>query len=519
MVAAIYCRLSKEDEEKVSESESIQNQKSMLIEYAAEKGWEIYNIYSDEDYSGADRDRPGFCNLIADARQGKFNIVLCKSQHRFTRDMELVEKYLHDRFLRWNIRFIALLDNADTDVKGNKKSRQMNGLINEWYLEDLSENVRAVFNHKRKNGQYIGSFPLFGYKKDPADKNKLIVDPAAAVVVRRIYALYLEGYGKQHITYMLNAEGTLNPTTYKQQALGLGYVNSSIKNDYGLWNKTTVGRILCNQMYTGDLVQGRKKKVSYKSKKRISLPKEQWFIAPDTHEPIINKETFAKVQSLMASRRRSDGTGQIHILAGKVKCMDCGSVMTKSSNKYKGERRSYLRCKLYATEKSLCSNHSIRLDSLENEIVKRIQHYIETYYDVSNVQNLITIENQSKHQDTFVKEIKRVEADIEKREKAVRQLYLDRINKEIDAEMFLSMSRAFIAEKKAFQSRLAALKNELENFSTKREEKRMEETRKKWFDINLLSRELITDFVESVEIGEKPGFPGEKQAIQINWMM
>ena len=153
MKVGIYVRLSKEDEDirkqtgAKQESESIQNQKSLLIQYAVERGYDIYNIYTDEDYSGADRDRPAFNRLIQDASEHKFDIVLAKSQSRFTRDMELVERYLHGKFPEWGIRFIALVDHADTDDANNKKARQINGLINEWYLEDLSINVRTVLNH------------------------------------------------------------------------------------------------------------------------------------------------------------------------------------------------------------------------------------------------------------------------------------------------------------------------------------------------------------------------------------
>ena len=145
-----------------------------------ERGWDIYHIYCDEDYSGADSLRPDFNRMIEAAREKKFQIILCKSQSRFTRDMELVEKYIHGLFPIWGIRFIAVADNADTEVKGNKKARQINGLVNEWYLEDLSENIRMVFDMKRRQGQYIGGFPVYGYQKDPRDKNHLIVEPEAA---------------------------------------------------------------------------------------------------------------------------------------------------------------------------------------------------------------------------------------------------------------------------------------------------------------------------------------------------
>jgi site-specific DNA recombinase len=168
--AAIYCRLSSEDKEKISDfsdSESIQNQKNLLMKYAIEKGWDIYKIYSDDDYSGLDKDRPEFNQMLKEAEEGKFNIILCKHQSRFTRDMELVEKYLHNKFIEWGIRFFTVVDAVDTSDKHNKKSRQINGLINEWYCEDVSESIRAVLRLKQQQGKFIGSFATYGYDKDP----------------------------------------------------------------------------------------------------------------------------------------------------------------------------------------------------------------------------------------------------------------------------------------------------------------------------------------------------------------
>ena len=195
MKVAIYCRLSEEDRNKqfeTDDSNSIQNQKSMLLQYAMEQGWELYNIYSDDDYTGSDRRRPEFNRLLKDAEQHRFDIILCKTQSRFTRELELVEKYIHGLFPIWGIRFISIVDNADTANKGNKKSRQINGLVNEWYLEDMSENIRSVLTNRRKNGFHIGAFALYGYKKDPNQKGHLIIDEEAAQVVRRIFDMTLE---------------------------------------------------------------------------------------------------------------------------------------------------------------------------------------------------------------------------------------------------------------------------------------------------------------------------------------
>ena len=177
--AAIYCRLSQEDREKPTagvESRSIQNQRCLLLDYAAEQGWTVAGIYIDEDYSGSDRQRPGFQRLLKDAEAGKFQIVLCKSQSRFTRELELVEKYIHGNFVDWGIRFIGVADHVDSARRDSKKARQLSGLINEWYLEDLSDSIKAVLRSHQQQGRHIGRFAPYGYRKDPDCKGHLLID-------------------------------------------------------------------------------------------------------------------------------------------------------------------------------------------------------------------------------------------------------------------------------------------------------------------------------------------------------
>lgn len=301
MKCAIYCRLSKEDGSE-HESESIQNQKSLLLKYALDRDWEIYNIYSDEDYSGISDKRPAFAQLITDAENKRFDIVLCKTQSRFTRDMEQVEKYIHKLFPLWGIRFIAVTDNADTAVKGNKKARQIAGLVNEWYLEDLSENIRSVLDHKRKQGLFIGSFPLYGYAKSK-EKGRLVPDPEAAAVVQRIYTMYLSGMSIYAICRVLSNENIPNPATYKAQK-GEAFHPSSGKSFSSNWNKTTVSRILSNKMYTGTMVQGCRRKLSYKSDYIASVAPEEWFIVENTHKAIISPEMFNAVQKIIQTKRQ-----------------------------------------------------------------------------------------------------------------------------------------------------------------------------------------------------------------------
>lgn len=293
---AIYCRLSKEDADKPApESESIRNQRQLLTRYAFEQGWEIFDLYCDEDYSGADANRPAFQRLLRDAEARRFGVVLCKTQSRFTRDMELVERYIHGLFPLWGVRFVAPADNVDTELRGNKKTRQINALVNEWYLEDLSENIRMVLESKRRQGQYIGSVPLYGYRKDPADRHRLVIDEPAAEVVRQIFAWFLSGIGAQRITGLLNAAGLPNPSAYKNRTA----------QGSGLWNKGTVSRILHNEMYAGTLIQGRRRKLSYKSRRSVKVPPEDWVRIEHAHEAIVPPDVFAKAQALLAERRHA----------------------------------------------------------------------------------------------------------------------------------------------------------------------------------------------------------------------
>ena len=293
---AIYCRLSKEDAVKPApESESIQNQKQILTRYARSQGWEIFDLYCDEDCSGADADRPDFNRMLRDDEAGRFGVLLCKTQSRFTRDMELAERYIHGLFPLWGVRFVAPADNVDTALRGNKKARQINALVNEWYLEDLSENIRMVLESKRRQGQYIGSVPLYGYRKDPADRHRLVIDEPAAKVVRQIFRWFLDGAGTQRITALLNGAKIPNPSAYKNRTA----------QGSGLWNKGTVSRILHNEMYAGTLVQGRRRKLSYKSRRSVKVPPEDWVRIEGAHEPIIPPADFLRVQSLLAARRRS----------------------------------------------------------------------------------------------------------------------------------------------------------------------------------------------------------------------
>lgn len=479
-----------------------------------ERGWDIYHIYCDEDYSGADSMRPDFNRMIEAAKEKKFQIILCKSQSRFTRDMELVEKYIHGLFPILGIRFIAVADNADTEVKGNKKARQINGLVNEWYLEDLSENIRMVFDMKRRQGQYIGGFPIYGYQKDPKDHNHLMVEPEAAEVVRQIFQWSLEGHGKQEIARMLNDRGVPNPTHYKMER---GWASGHpVSNNHGLWNKTTIWRILRNEMYTGVMLQGRRKKVSYKSKALIDIPEDQWFRVEGTHEAIIDRELFQAVQRGLQLRSKTDGTGEAHLLSGLVKCMDCGSTMSKITNCQQGRPRvSYLRCKLYADsgKQKLCTRHSIRFDQLTDLVSERIRYYVQNYFQLEGID---IPPPQDTHREALEQERRSLAAQLEKRSHALKNLYLDKVSGILSEGQFVELNRDFLAEKSCLEQRLAQIGEELEQQTQPVDQAALMERARELLKLETIPRELVVALIEKIEVGERDPETG-KQEVRIIW--
>ena len=213
----IYERLSDEDKDKVNKedvSESIKNQKNLLIsEIEKRPDFVLVDEYSDEDLSGAGTYRPEFERLIRDCENGKIDVVLCKSQSRFSRDMEIVERYINNKFKEWNIRFISLVDNIDTDNKSNKKSIQILGLTNEWYLEDLSDNIKRTIRNKKESGQFTGSFAPYGYLRSEEDKHKLVIDPVASIIVKKIFEMAANGVGLSDITSYLNDNNIKTPSS------------------------------------------------------------------------------------------------------------------------------------------------------------------------------------------------------------------------------------------------------------------------------------------------------------------
>lgn len=294
--AALYLRLSKEDMEKedAQHSKSIENQRCILEAYAKRQGFAIYDIYVDDDYSGLSFERPAFLSMLADASKKCFDVILAKSQSRLSRNMEHTEYLLHDFFPSLGIRFIGVVDGVDTYEKSGKKARQINALVNEWYSEDLSESIRAVYKRKMQAGEYLGAYAPYGYRKDAKDSHHLIINETEAYYVRWIYKSYLEGYSANQIAQILTGNKIPTPISSRKE----------LKPPICEWNKSTVQKILANEVYLGYVQQGKSERRSFKDKTLRRIPKEQWICACGMHEAIIDEELFEKVQ-LLKNRKRN----------------------------------------------------------------------------------------------------------------------------------------------------------------------------------------------------------------------
>lgn len=497
MRAALYCRISKSDLE--SENESIQNQKALLTSFIKAQGWQCVKVYTDENYSGSDRSRPGFCRLLADAEQGRFDVVLCKTQSRFTRDMEIFEKYVHGCFPLWGVRFIAVVDHVDTSVPANKKARQISGLVNEWYLEDLSENIRAVLDHKRKNGEYIASFALYGYRKCKEDKHKLAVDEQAAPVVSLIFSLYAGGYGMEKIARLLNRAGVHNPTAYRQsgQLYGTPYEKQT-----GLWSRATIARILKNEMYIGTMVQKRRQKVSYKYQQSVALPESQWIKVAHTHAAIVDPALFQQVQQQLAEHPKSGGGGRMYPLSGKVRCAECGAAMEKYAYEKNGVRYTYLRCpKGSIRHNSLCCNQrSIRADRVEQEVLKKVRQHLIVMLEEPCLSLLTRALSPKLEEKEVKKQLSHYRRLGEKFALAGENLYMDKAAGLIDENQFPALAARLRAEREHAQAEVQRLEAQLLRLKQEDVKRYVHRQLEQLLKSRTLSRELVLALIDHVEI-------------------
>lgn len=428
--AAVYVRLSKEDGDKI-ESDSITSQKDILSEFVNHKDdIKISDFYIDDGWSGANFERPAFSRMMSDIYAKKVNCVIVKDLSRFGRNYADSSRYIDDIFVKLNIRFIALNSGVDTISKHTNPATQcitvgIQNVINESYIANTSVSIRGALDINRKQGKFIGSFATYGYLKDPDDYHKLVIDDEAAEVVRTIFKWFIEGKSVIGITKNLNALGIPNPSEYKRQK-GFNYKHTNKNND-GLWCDSTVRRMLRNQMYIGNMVQGKSTNLSYKIKKCRAKPKDEWIIVEGTHEPIIDKETFEKAQSLFnRNTRTSPKKTEVDLFSGFVKCADCHRAMSKKVNNHAYGVYRYYRC-VTASKKSktACSPHSIRIDVLEKTVLSSIQNMIDTAVELEKILDKIN-KQAVKNGDTLTKKaLDKLKSDRENIKKISLDLYPD----------------------------------------------------------------------------------------------
>lgn len=491
--AALYIRLSREDGDN-RESYSVTSQREILSQYVKQhEDIEVYDIYIDDGYSGTNFDRPGFQRMMDDVYAGNVNCVIVKDLSRFGRNYTETGKYLDDIFLRFKIRFIALNNGYDSYAGNMNSATQcvtlgVTNVINESLAATTSVNIRGTLDASRKKGEFIGSFACYGYKKDPKDRHKLIIDEEAAEIVRMIFNLFISGKSVIGITRELNDMGIMNPTDYKHSQ-GLNYRANSNIGDKGVWCDQTVRRILKNEMYIGNMVQGKNTNMSYKIKKCVAVPKENWIIVEGTHEPIIDLDTFKKAQSLFNNNTKIlKATNTVDKFAGLVKCADCHRAMGKKTNNHDYGTYVYYRC-VTSTKisKDACSTHSIRYDKLEEAVYVTLRTLIDMALDIE--QFVYEVEKKAERQQKislYQRTKDQYYAEIEKLKKHSMSLYPDWKDGAITQEEYTSL-KADINEKiKAVEQKI----------------KGVEEKEREVLDKDIRKNEFIKHFCEYADIGE-----------------
>ncbi len=389
---ALYLRLSKDDGDvdgsNKRESNSISSQRDILRAYVqGHEDLQIFDIYVDDGYSGANFNRPEFERMLGDINAGKVNCVLVKDLSRFGRDYIEAGRFIQKTFPALNVRFIAISDGFDSLYANRADSSlilPVKNFINDSYCQDISMKVKAQQQVKRMEGKCISAFTVYGYKKNPKDRNSLIIDEYAADVVRKIFAWKIAGMSLRAIAEKLNDTGILSPLEYKK-SLGMKYYSGFESSSTARWAAGTVKRILVNPVYVGTMVQGKQEKINYKVKKRINKPQEEWICVKNTHEALVSEFDFKLVQDLLNYDGRAlRNTDTASLFSGILVCADCKAPMIRRMNSYKGKKKVFYICQTKNKSQG-CSRHSIEEEVLKKIIFKEISKYLGLMVSYSEV--------------------------------------------------------------------------------------------------------------------------------------
>ena len=373
---AAYMRLSREDGDG-GESNSITNQRLIIKDFAGSRGVVIEKEYIDDGYTGSNFDRPGFKALLEAIKNNRINAIIVKDLSRFGRNATETGRYLENLFPVWGVRLIAINDFYDTELKNGATdilTVAFKNLMNEMYCRDISMKIRSIFGMKRRNGEFIGAFAPYGYLKDPANKNKLIIDEAAANIIRMIFDLKIEGMNQRRIAEYLNELGVPSPA---ERLAALGYPCRFVKDDDFHWSLSSVSKILRDETYIGTMVQGKTKKMSFKNKKMTRVNKDDWVRVENAVPAIISRRTFEYVQDL---NERDTGTAgdntHVYLFSGFARCADCGQTMTRHKITQKGNTSVFYFCSEHTLHKT-CSYHRIKENDLIRAVSAAIREQIE----------------------------------------------------------------------------------------------------------------------------------------------
>ena len=516
VITAIYCRLSVDDELS-GESNSITHQKEMLGEYAQKKGFGNVKFYVDDGYSGTNFNRPAFKELIQDIDAGYVGTVIVKDMSRLGRDYLKVGYYSEVYFGEAGVHFIAVNDNVDNTIETDSDFTPFRNIMNEWYAKDTSKKVRAVIRAKGMSGKTTCNCPPYGYTKDK--EGKWHVENEAAEIIRQIYAMCIKGFGPMQISKKLNEMGAISPVVWKSK-VGWNYKLEKVDHPE-LWPVTAVRRILSNPIYLGHTINFRTKKKSYKSHSVVFLPKEDWVIFENTHEPIIDQDTFDTVQKLREGvKRRLSIDGEMSIFSGLLYCADCGAKMYL--NRHRGNEKDAFNCASYRKEKErICTSHYITLHAVENIVLYDLQRVLGMARD--NEEEFVAL-LQEKNKRVTTKELadkKKTceEADrrIEALDRIIESLYEDKVSGTLSKERFIKMSKKYEQEQDELTENVKVLRAELSAAQKETADiNKFLRLIKKYTEITELKPEIVRTFIDKIYIhkGEKAQ-GGHRQTVAI----
>lgn len=516
-VTALYARLSKDDD-LVGDSNSIVHQKEILAKYAKEHGFTNIEFYVDDGFSGTNFNRPDFQRMMADAEEGRISTVIVKDMSRFGRDYIMVGYYTEIYVSNLDIRFIAINDNVDSNIQTENDLTPFKNVFNEWYARDTSKKIRAVFKAKGNSGKHLTTNPPFGYKKDPNDKDKWIIDDEAAATVRRIFQMYVEGYRISEIGHKLTEEKVETPILY--------YMNRGIKtnarSEYPeIWDLMSIKYILSQTAYAGHTVNFQTAVKSYKTKKQVNLPRNQWVIFRNTQEAIIDEKTFETVQQMRKVKRARTKYNEPNMFSGLLYCADCGNHLT-IQRVARNRKMDNFSCATYRKKrKGLCSCHRILVSDLETIVrgdLQKVCEYVFLHEKEFTDEYLSGSKKETvKFQSKTKAELKRLSERQEEIGKIIRKLYEDNVNGRITDERFDFLAKSYEDEGNELKTKIQEFKNALAS-SVQDEEKlsKFLKVVKSYTKIEELTPEILNSFIEKIYIGETEKYDGRKmQEVEI----